>query len=170
MNLCSILILLYLLLIPPFISRSQECSEFVFYELILEEIRPSSMDSLAFSFDYGISDFIIKSIQSTALFDKSEQEHLIANMNMQSECITNHLSLKTLSANPPIPSASGYFIKKHYSLPITLSENKKVMLSNTSISNVKFDGGKAIGNEILFIFEKKKGKWSIIKKVAVATY
>ena len=170
MNLFYKLVLISFLISSPNLLRSQECPEFEFYELIFKELHPTSIDSLAFSFDYKISNFIINSVQSTDLFSESEQAYFIANVNKQSECITNHISLKTLSSNPPIPKANGNYIKKHYTLPIALSENKKILFSYTSIANINYEGGKAFGNEILFVFEKNKDQWSIAKKLSLAQY
>lgn len=111
--------------------------------------------------------FTLGSILETSNFNETESFKIESTSNKLEYIVCDSLQKvvenltkdRTLINNEP-------FIVYHLSKTINISKLKKGIIVTLTINSKKYNSGKSIGDEILYLFEKKDGNWQLyLKKV-----
>ncbi len=163
------LLLINLTFISQCYSQTDSC-EYVLYELILKETLMSK-HLLDISLDYTPEKNVLESLKASKTFSSKEFTKLnkVLENDIDGICkSTREKILELIEGNKE--RGNGSYEKHLYSKPITVSKSKKCIFSIVVAKNVKYKGGKAIGSEIAYIFNKKGDEWRIIDKKILDSY
>ncbi|PKV48987.1 hypothetical protein ATE84_1003 [Aquimarina sp. MAR_2010_214] len=166
-------VILIIIALGTFVSKGQErdCSNTKIYNLVFQEMQLYKKKAVEIKVGYKPSKFIIESIDKMNIFDTKEMEqfnNLPKDMDYLS-CSKFKRQIELILSDDLIKENGSYNSYK-FSKVISLSDSKKCILMYTVAKNRKYEGGKAIGGEILYIYDYHKGKWSLSDKKIVVMY
>ncbi|WP_109433963.1 MULTISPECIES: hypothetical protein [Aquimarina] len=141
------------------------------YKFAFEDSKLFKNKAAEIDIGYKPSEFVVNSIIEMKLFSKDEIERFTKSIDNEDykPCAKLKKQVEVLLSDDRIRENGNYMVY-FFSKIISLSNSKKVVLSSTSIRSKKHEGGKAIGDERIYIFNKEKDKWALEDKKIIATY
>ncbi len=155
------------------ISNGQQvdCGNTKLYDLVFKEMKLYERKAVEIQIGYEPTKFVINSIKGMNIFNNEEMEqfnNLPADTDYLS-CTKFRRQIELILDNDHI-KPNGSFTCIKFSKIISLSESKKCLLRYTVSKNIKYEGGKAAGGEVLYIFHNKNNKWVLTDKKTILTY
>ena len=173
MKITNHLICLVFTLLITYSSRAQQqdCSQAKPYDLVFQEMKLYEKKAAAIEIGYTPDEYIIGLIKEMKLlnpkdiaaFNKSvdETDYLVCTeLRNQISLIEDKSRIKE----------NGQFYVFNFSKIVSLSDTRKCILFHNGLRSTKYEGGKAMGGEILYILEKKNDSWVVTSKKPLVTY
>ncbi len=165
---------LIIVIFNSFISKGQEnnCVDTHLYKAVLKELNLYDKKAADIEFGYKPDKSVINIIDKLRIFDEKEMSAIKGFSSKEinySTCDSLNKEIK-LILDPNKIRKNGSYIKYIFSDVISISESKKFILMFNLIKNKKYEGGKAIGGEIMYIFNFNGKEWILTDKKMVSMY
>lgn len=163
-----------ILLLVGYLSYGQTnpCKEYSIYEKAFDVFFESSKDTIAIEIKNDFSEIKIADIKAVTDFTNDEidliRTKLSHNWDYHS-CIKISDLLSKIQERSPL-SKDKTFTLRYYSQPVFLNVNKAVLFLSFSVRSKVNVGGKAIGNDILEIYERNDGIWKRTGRETLSVY
>ena len=152
-------------------SQQKDCLTARVYEAVFKDIKLGERKVAAIEIGYIPDEYIIDLIKEMEIFNTKE----IATFNEAFDetdylsCTKFKKKVELLEDENLIKDNGDYYVS-YFSKLVSLSETRKCVLSRNGVRSTKYEGGKAIGGEILYILEKENDSWIVKEKKAIVTY
>ncbi len=152
-------------------AQERDCANAKLYNLVFKEMKLYERKAVEIKIGYEPTKFIINSINEMNIFNTKEMDQF---NNLPEN--TDYLSCAKfkrqieLILDDDLIKANGSFTCYKFSKVISISNSKKCLLSYSVSKNIKYEGGKAMGDEVLYIFNRNGNKWMLSDKKSIAMY
>lgn len=165
--------LLLLLVVNVAFGQLEMCGDSKIFNTLFDELHLLDRENyFEVNLDYSPSSFTIESIKDFTELKKTEKTRIISFLEKGNIIICDEVlqTIKELGKKKK-NKEDGTYMSFSFSKPILVSKKKKCVFLSASVRNKNHEGGKAIGNEMLYLFEKQKnGKWILTVKKVIAEY
>ena len=151
-------------------AQKQDCSQAKLYNLVFQEMKLYEKKAATIEIGYTPDEYIIGLIKEMKLLNPNE---IKANKAVDQE---DYLACKefrnqiALIEDKSLIKENGQYYVFYFSKIISLSDTKKCILFHNGVRSTKYEGGKAMGGEILCILEKDDNTWVVKEKKLIVTY
>jgi hypothetical protein len=163
-------ILVLILITNLSFGQAQQCNEFSVLEKALNILLQSTKDTVVIEFSNALSAFTMSDIKAVTDFTDYEIDLIKTKLSNKWDyhlCTDISDLIIQFQVKSPLSKNKTYTLR-NYSQPIFLNENKAVLLLSFAVKSKVYIGGKAIGSEILEIYERKGGKWKRTARKALS--
>lgn len=153
-------------------GQAKRCKEFSILEKALNTLLESSKDTVVIKISNALSAFTISDIKAVTDFTDDEIDLIKTKLsNKWDYHLCNEISdlIIQIQEKSPLSNNKTYTLR-NYSQPIFLNENKAVLLLSFAVKSKVYLGGKAIGSEILEIYEQNDGIWKRTGREILSVY
>ncbi len=169
----KVAILLWIAILGTFVSKGQErdCANTKVYDLTFKEMNLYEKKATDIEIGYTPHESVIEIIDKLNMFNDKEMKqfnNLPKDVDYQ-PCIKFRRQIELILSNEKIKE-NGSYVTYLFSKIISFSDSKKSILSTMAARNKNYEGGKIIGGEIIYVFERKNEKWELIDKKLLAMY
>ena len=153
-------------------GQATPCKEFSILEKALNTLLESSKDTVVIKISNALLAFTISDIKAVTDFTDDEIDLIKTKLsNKWDYHLCNEISDLIIQIQEKSPlSKNKTYTLRNYSQPIFLNENKAVLLLSFAVKSKVYLGGKAIGSEILEIYEQNDGIWKRTGREILSVY
>lgn len=156
-------------------SKGQEypCTDGVLYDIIFKEMELYERKAVELEIGYKPNASTIELLNKHNILNFNAKELKILNQRHKSKNYDRCAKFKKqiqLILSDDVVKENGSYIKHYFSQVISLSDTKKSIFHTTSIASKKYEGGKAIGHNMIFVFSLIDDKWVLIDKKSIEMY
>ncbi|MDY8137400.1 hypothetical protein [Aquimarina sp. 2201CG5-10] len=151
-------------------GQKSNCTEIALYNLVFKDLELYQKKAVKIEVGYTPTKSVVDIIQRLDIYDT---KNIVSFKNVlstdYSDCNQLQEALKSILDQKKIKE-NGRYISYNFSSLITISESEKCILMNTAVRNKNHKGGKAIGDEVLFILKKELDTWKVTNKQSLGSY
>ena len=152
-------------------AQQQDCSHVKLYNLVFQEMKLHERKAAAIEIGYTPNEYIIGLIKEMEILNTKE----IAAFNEAVDetdylvCTELRNQISLIEDKSRIKENGQYYVF-YFSKIISLSDTRKCILFHNGVRSIKYEGGKAMGGEILYILEKENDSWVVKEKKPLVNY
>ena len=173
MKITNHLICLVFTLLITYSSRAQQqnCSQAKLYDLVFQEMKLYEKKAAAIEIGYTPDEYIIGLIEEMKPLNPKEIKTFNEAVDETDYpvCTEFRNQISLIEDKSRIKKNGQYYVF-YLSKIISLSDTRKCILFHNGVRSIKYEGGKAMGGEILYILEKKNDSWIVTSKKPLVTY
>jgi len=161
------------ILLGTSISLGQEnsCKDTELYDIVFKNMKLYERKAADIQIGYKPNEFTINTIKERNLFSIEEENQLDVILKDTDYTLCNNLQSQIISIiSRKKIHKNGSYNSYRFSKVITLSDIKKCILFKSISKNKNYEGGKAMGTEIIYIYSKKNNIWSLTDKQGLVMY
>ncbi len=166
-------IILFACLLSLYFCKGQEssCINAELYNLVFKELNLHEKKAAKIKIGYKPNESTVDVIHKLKILDDDEIKRFQKSpMDIDYlNCNKLKIEVQSILSNDKIKEDGGY-MGYVFSNLISISDYKKCILLHNFVGNTKYEGGKAIGDEVIFILEKKGDNWELTDKKSVGMY
>ena len=166
-----ICIIFTLLVIYSSQAQQQGCNQAKLYNLVFQEMKLQERKAAAIEIGYIPDEYIIGLIKEMKLLNLNEIKAFNESVDETDYLSCSKFRRKVeLLHDKNLIKENGQYYVYYFSKIISLTDTKKYILVKNGVRSTKYEGGKAVGGEILYILEKENDSWIVKEKKPIVTY
>ena len=152
-------------------SQYRDCITAKAYEVIFQEMKLYERKAAAIEIGYTPDEYIIGLIKEMKLLNPNELKAFNEAVDKTDYLVCTEFGNQiSLIEDKSRIKENGQYYVFYFSKIISLSDTKKCILFKNGIRSTKYEGGKTVGGEILYILQKENDSWIVKEKKPLVTY